>query len=331
MNKSKLITVIIPVYNKEKYLKQSIESVLNQSYSDLEIIIVNDGSTDNSKKICEEYSKKDSRISLINIQNGGAAHARNIAIDIAKGDFISFIDADDYIYSGYYEYMLNIMNVTNSDIAECSFIRVPENEKYEFDIQKNQYTQMNNIEALLKLYGDDYDEYVKTVIMCNKLFKTELFKNTRYIEKRIIDDETIIYKLLYDAKKFVTTNNKMYAYVQSLNSTMRADLKIEKIEDAFKAYDECSEFFKNNNLPKIQGLCLKRYLNYCIEFINKTVNSTISDKNEIYKDLKHKFDNKSKIYKEFIEEQEEKLKLEEEYEKIENIFNKKYEEEISKN
>ena len=108
-----LITIVVPIYNVEPYLKKSVSSIINQTYKNLEIILVNDGSTDNCAKICDEYSKIDSRIKVIHKENGGLSDARNAGINIATGKYISFVDADDYITNDYIEYMYTILKQYN--------------------------------------------------------------------------------------------------------------------------------------------------------------------------------------------------------------------------
>ena len=162
----KLITVIIPVYNKEEYLEKTLNSIINQSYKNLEIIIINDGSTDNSKYICDKFQNQDKRINLVNTKNYGAGHARNIGIKMAKGNYISFIDADDYIDKDYYKILYNMIINNEADMAECRYIRV--NEEQEINIEKNQIQDIkvfSNIEKLKLLYGRNDEEYINTVIM----------------------------------------------------------------------------------------------------------------------------------------------------------------------
>ena len=114
-----MVSVIIPIYNVEKYLSECIESVINQTYSDLEIILVNDGSTDNCRDICERYKRKDSRIKLVHKNNGGLSSARNAGIDVANGDYYTFIDSDDYIMSDMIEQLVYAIQSANADVSIC--------------------------------------------------------------------------------------------------------------------------------------------------------------------------------------------------------------------
>lgn len=123
----KLITIIIPVYNVEKYLRECIDSVIAQTYKNLEIILVDDGSIDKSGEICDEYSKKDSRIRVIHKKNGGLSDARNVALDIAKGEYIGFIDSDDYIEKDMFETLYKLAEKYHAEISSISFYKILEN------------------------------------------------------------------------------------------------------------------------------------------------------------------------------------------------------------
>ena len=291
-----LITVIIPVYNKDKYIKRTLNSIINQTYKNLEIIIVNDGSTDKSKDICTKFKEKDNRINLINIENHGAGYARNLGIDMANGKYISFIDADDYINVDYYKILHNMILKTDADIAECKYLRVKIEQKNIRYIKGNSNKVMTNIQKLKELYGRNEKKYVNTVIMCNKLFKKELFENIYYPTGRIIDDEFITYKLIYKSKKIVTTENELYFYVQSEDSVMRNDFKEKRVIDTIDAYDEVYKFIKYNNIQEIMDIVLVRYLNYCKELVQKTKKSNeIKEKDRVIKFVCKKFEEKKNI------------------------------------
>ena len=261
------ISVIVPIFNKEKYLRKCLESIVNQTYPNLEIILINDGSSDNSEHICNEFATNDNRIKVVSTENRGAARARNSGIKMAEGNFISFIDADDFIDQAYYETMLKIIENNNAEIAECEFKTVDENEDYMFPIKNNEIRIMNREEALVELYGKDDKEHVKTVIVCNKLFRKELFDNIEYIPGRVIDDETIIYKLINKSNKIAESYDTLYAYVQTSNSVMRKDFAMKRLDDSIDVYDECIKYFENE--PYIMACCIKRAIFFYGEFIEK--------------------------------------------------------------
>lgn len=289
-----MISVIIPMYNAEKYVEKCIQSLLNQTYQDLEIIIVNDGSKDRSQEICEKYASQDKRITLINTENRGAGSARNTGIETAKGEYISFIDSDDYVCPDYYERLLNMLQKTNADIAIGRYERISEHDEMQF-INTGEIKECTNMEELMILYGEDEDKYINAVLVTNKLFKRELFEgDVRFPIRRLIDDEFIIYKLIYKSKKIVYTNDVMYAYVQSDSSIMRTDFKEQRVYDTIDVYDEVYGFFKENGTEELNKKILIRYLSYCVELAQKTSTSTIiDDKEKVYQYLKGKFNQKT--------------------------------------
>lgn len=296
-----MISVIIPMYNAEKYVGKCLNSLLNQTYKDLEIIIVNDGSKDNSQAVCEAFAQQDKRIILINTENRGAGSARNTGIETAKGEYISFIDSDDYVCPDYYERLLYMIEQTEADIAIGRYQRISEHEKMQF-VNTEEIKECNNMEELLVLYGEDEDKYINAVLVTNKLFKRELFEdNIRFPVGRLIDDEFIIYKLIYKSKKIAYTNDVMYAYVQSDSSVMRTNFKEQRVHDTIDVYDEVYSFFKENGTEELNEKILIRYLSYCVELAQKTQTSTvIDDKKKVYQLLIEKFNQKTEEAKEKI-------------------------------
>ena len=173
-----MVSVIIPIYNVEKYLAECIESVINQTFSDLEIILVNDGSTDNCREICENYKRKDNRIKLIHKSNGGPSSARNAGIDIAKGDYFTFIDSDDYIMPDMIEQLIYVSQSTDADISICC----KSDYKDESDKGINKDIEILTKEETLKCILTE-----KKILTspCGKLYKRNLFNKVRYPDGKI--------------------------------------------------------------------------------------------------------------------------------------------------
>lgn len=293
----KKISVIVPVYNKEKYVENTLNSILNQTYKNLEIIIINDGSTDKSKEICEKKALIDNRIIMINTENQGAGAARNLGLSKATGEYISFIDSDDFIIPEYYEILEDMIRENDADISECKFLRI---DNISEKINQEKVVEVKTFsreEKLLQLYGIDNKLYVNTVIMCNKLFRRELFEKTGilYPTNRLIDDEFIIYKLIYNSKKIVVTNQIMYGYVQSQGSVMRNDYPAKRVFDTIDVYDGVYDFFENKNIENLDYYILLRYIKYCVELLVKTNNSNMKEKEEVKKFIKIKFEEKWEI------------------------------------
>ena len=144
---NQLISIIVPIYNVEKYLKQCIESIISQTYRNIEIILVDDGSPDNCGKICDEYSQKDKRIIVLHKENGGLSDARNKGIDIAKGDYLTFVDSDDFVNIDYIEKLYNSIKFNNTKLAQCGISKVDENNEIieKLNYEKNQIKTSHEI------------------------------------------------------------------------------------------------------------------------------------------------------------------------------------------
>ena len=200
----KLISIIIPIYNVEKYLKKCIESVINQTYKNIEIILINDGSTDGSGKICDEYAIKDKRIKVSHNENGGVAVARNKGIKMSTGDYIVFVDSDDFISNEYCEKMLEAVLRNNADIAICKLHDFLDGEKIQ--IEETEYSeQVYNSDEMIEnniVIGGIFD------CMGGKLFSHKLFENVLFPEGRVYEDSSTLYKLYYLSKRAVVLNQE---------------------------------------------------------------------------------------------------------------------------
>ena len=217
---NRLISIIVPIYNVEKYLSKCIESLLNQTYTNIEILLVNDGSTDNSKKICEQFKGKDSRIKLINKENGGLSDARNKGLQKSIGKYITFVDSDDYVEKNYIETLYSLITKFNSEIAIADF-RVIKGDKQkikEKDIKEYCITSEKAIDEML--YSDFY--YISA---CSKLYKKELFENVEFPKGKMFEDVGTTYKLIIKANKIACTNKKIYNYVIRNNSITTSKFK----------------------------------------------------------------------------------------------------------
>ena len=194
-----IISIIVPVYNVEEYLQRCIDSILNQSFKNFELILVNDGSTDNSLKICKEYLLNDPRVKIINKENGGLSSARNAGINIAKGRYIGFVDSDDWINKEMYKILYELCEKNNSDIAECRYTVTTGNEM-NLDNSSNLITILNNEEAIKSLYTNTS---YGSVVSWNKLYRCELFKDIKFPEGKLNEDQFTTYKLYYKSNKIV--------------------------------------------------------------------------------------------------------------------------------
>ncbi|EGO9466174.1 glycosyltransferase family 2 protein, partial [Enterococcus faecalis] len=216
----KLVSVVIPVYNVEKYVEKCLDSVINQTYQNLEIIIVNDGSTDNSLSVCQKKKLSDSRIKLINKENGGLSSARNAGIECAQGEFICFIDSDDWIELDYIEVLLNGMENTNVDISVIQMIKVKDFNKIAF--QSESQTKWDIFEretAMRELFSSNLIGYSAN----NKLYRISLFKSIRYPEGMLMEDKGTTYRLIDSSTKVAVNGSTKYHYYLRDNSILRTD------------------------------------------------------------------------------------------------------------
>lgn len=224
------ISIIIPVYNIEKYIRECLDSVVNQTYKDLEIIIVDDGSTDNSGAICDEYVSRDKRIKVIHQTNAGAANAKNTALDHVTGEYVAFLDSDDFVSEDWISTMYQSMKQYNADIVECGFDKVFINQTV------NSVAYMDEMVYSPKEYFAQYFEHWESVLFCNKLFRADLLKNIRFRkERRCIDDEFFTYKVISLANKIVRIKEVLYHYRQRKTSA------VHQIEHALQITDDCLE------------------------------------------------------------------------------------------
>lgn len=208
-----LISIIIPVYKVEEYLEKCIESVLKQTYTNLQIILVDDGSPDNCGKICDEYAKKDPRIEVIHKVNGGLSDARNVGIAKAKGKYIGFVDSDDYIKEDMYEILINVIKEYDADVSICNLYDVIDGKEYirnnENGIQK--YSRLEILKEVL------LDKNIQSYAW-NKLYKKELFDEIKYpIGKKYEDIGTTFY-VFEKCNKIVVTSKPEYYYLKRSDS-----------------------------------------------------------------------------------------------------------------
>lgn len=280
------ISIIVPVYNVEKYLENSIESILNQTFKDFELILVDDGSTDNSGKICDIYEKKDSRIKVIHKNNGGLSSARNAGLDIACGKYVGFIDSDDSIHPRMYEILYDLIKKYESDISCCNYKKI-------YDIFKDEYENVNslevieisNIEAIKNLY--DKEIGVKLVIACNKLYRKNLFDKIRYKVGRLHEDEFMAHRILYNSKKITYVDNELYYYLQREGSIMSKKSYKRKVDTLLSKSDRM-RFCNKVGLTSMSDNICKTYE---FEFFNlyKQLLNEGSENAEFLKEIRRDF------------------------------------------
>lgn len=250
------ITIIVPIYNTEKYIEKCINSIINQTYTNLEIILIDDGSTDNSGNICDNYALKDNRIKVVHKKNEGVSIARNIGIEKASGEYVGFVDSDDYIESTMYEVLIKDIIENQTDIAVCN-CSVNGNSKFEKNI-------LNRHEMLdLILDKDKFRGYV-----CNKIYKLKLLKNLRF-EENIHLCEDLLFNCNYIARseKMSIIDRKLYNYVKRDDSAVNSFVeKHFSVIEAYQKIENIYEKYSEKNLLKLQKAYLKQctFLKYYI-------------------------------------------------------------------
>lgn len=238
------ISIIVPIYKVEKYIKRCIDSIINQKFMDFELILVDDGSPDKCGEICDEYALKDSRVKVIHKKNGGLSSARNAGLDIARGKYIGFVDSDDWINEEMYQTLYNLIQEYDCDIAECCYKKVYDEKIIEKQRERYEVSILSNIKILESMYVNNF---AGSTISVNKLYRSSLFKNIRFPEGKLNEDQFTTYKLYFNSRKVVSINREMYYYYQSDNSITRSEFSIKKL-DAIEAIESSKRFFEENNL-----------------------------------------------------------------------------------
>ena len=231
-----LVSIIVPIYNVEQYLGKCIESLIGQTYGDIEILLVNDGSPDESDKVMEEYAARDRRISCLYKENGGLSDARNYGIDHANGEYLMFVDSDDYIALDTIELLVASIKEKDSEIAVCDM-------EYVYD-DHEVYTSGGDFEVLS--FSDNHEVVFINNSACNKLFRKSLFDDIRFPKGMWYEDLACIPIVLSKAKRVSKVNKALYFYVQRGGSI--AHTINEKIFDIYKAIDIIGNYYGNHEM-----------------------------------------------------------------------------------
>ena len=292
---SPLISIIVPVYNVEKYIRRCVDSLINQTYRNLEIILVDDGSPDNSGAICDEYAKLDSRIKVIHKENGGVSSARNVGLDNASGEYIVFLDSDDYMDVDSYSVMYTGLIDKKADIAVVGLsqervdgIFVP---KYNVDVTEV-LDKAQTIAEMLK-------QVKYTCSLCDKLFSSKLIGDTRFDETISHNEDLLfVYQLMKNSEKAVYTSKPMYYYCNNEQSASRVSFS-DKNTTMLKAQTMVLEDIKEN-IPEIYDVALTEYVKTVIFNLNSIARSGYQNKEYIEKLRKIVKDNLKFFLKSYV-------------------------------
>lgn len=257
------ISIVVPIYNTEKYLERCINSILNQSYSNIELILVDDGSTDGSGEICDRLAYKDKRVKVIHTKNNGLSKARNIGIEHSTGSYIAFVDSDDYIHEDMYNDMVKIIKNNDVDIVYCNYLE-GSLDKYRFNKYKDLKIDIFDSKKILELsYKKESSKYL---VVWNKLIKKQIINDIKFDEDIKIGEDHIFCNKIYNkAKKIGYINNQYYYYYRgNENSVCNDNKNIEKRMDQIRSYIKEYKYFSKEN-PQILNLVIMRIL-YTIRF-----------------------------------------------------------------
>lgn len=244
------VSVIVPVYNVEKYLKRCLDSLINQTLSDIDIICINDGSKDSSLQILDQYAQKDSRIVIYNQENSGLSVARNTGLEHASGEYIGFVDSDDWVDLDFYEKLYNSAKNNNADIAVADFIREHPNKKPKRLKLKEE-----------KIYTTPEDKFMICKVhregcVWNKIYRTEFIKsiNLKFVPKMYYEDRDFTIRSLYFSKKLVTTPNTYYRYFVNPKSIVNKRRNYIQDEHYILVRQQVLQFIKEHNIKVPDGL-----------------------------------------------------------------------------
>lgn len=250
-----IISVIVPVYKVEKYLKRCVDSILAQTYHNMEVILVDDGSPDNCGKICDQYAAQDSRIRVIHKENGGLSDARNVAIPLAKGDYIGFIDSDDWVSPYYVEHLYKAVAKCDADMGISWFENVFEGKNLQSKPEEEltRYESLTVEECLKKMLYQNGVEFSAW----GKLYKTEIFQDLRYPVGKLYEDIPVTYEAVKRSKKISVIGNVDYFYFQRADSIQNNAFNVRKMD----GIEHCQNMMKavEMDFPKLKSAAECRY------------------------------------------------------------------------
>lgn len=282
------VSIIVPVYNVYAYLERCVESIIRQTEQDIEILLIDDGSTDGSAMLCNRLAEADGRITVIHKENGGLSSARNYGLQMAMGDFVCFVDSDDVIAPYYVEHLLHLIQTYDSDLSvgqyACFLETMPSFDNVAQDIQV-----LSGKDAINKLFGESN---ICATIACNKMYRKTLFSDISFPEGLINEDEAVAYRLFYKAKKVVFSSNTIYGYYTRTDSITKRGFSQRNYDYLQIAWERC-EFFKNNNEERYYHLFLKIYCWVLLEY-GKKARTILKDKKK-NKELLKEFKAKSRL------------------------------------
>lgn len=245
------ISIIVPVYKVEKYLRRCVDSILNQTFTDFECILVDDGSPDRCGEICDEYAKADKRIKVIHKENGGLSDARNAGIDTARGEYLGFVDSDDWIHPNMYEILYKAITKNDVKLSACAYKETDVKEIFE-EIFTSEIEIYNGMDFLMT-------NYVTAVVAWNKLYHRSLFNELRYPFGKIHEDEFTTYKMLYESGNIAYCSKKLYYYFINASGITKSGYSLKRL-DALEAWEDRCRFFRKHDPEKYHKWAMEQLL-----------------------------------------------------------------------
>lgn len=282
-----LISVIVPVYRVEEYLERCVKSILSQTYKNLEVILVDDGSPDQCPAICDACAEKDARVKVIHQENKGLSGARNAGIDAASGEYLAFVDSDDYVSPHFIEELYQLLQDTGCAIGQCRFSYVKGDGLVE---EGDSAFCIYRGESLMEqLYGPE-EKATCFVVAWNKLYRAELFKETgiRYPEGRIHEDEATTYRLFHEAKKLAFLDRELYGYYTENGGSITSVFSAKRLQ-WLTAHEERIAFFKKNGYEKLLPAAYRKLCDACITFYFRCTEQ-VKDAEELKKELRKRLE-----------------------------------------
>jgi len=263
-----LISIIIPVYKVENFLNRCVESARSQTYVNLEIILVDDGSPDKCPDICDKYLELDNRIKVIHKNNGGLSDARNAGVKVAKGDYIFFLDSDDWIHSKTIEIMVNSINKYNAELVVCNYsIEEDFINEENCDINMIHFEELKSNQALMNMYSND-----AFITAWGILLKKELAEKIPFPKGKIHEDEFTTYKYYLSSEKILYIDFPFYKYFRRIDSIMGEKFNIRRF-DCLEALRERIEYFDRVNELQLLKLTVERYIDLSLWMLNNIENN----------------------------------------------------------
>ena len=265
-----MISVIVPVYNAEKYIKKCVDSILSQTVSDIEIILVDDGSTDNSPIICDEYARNNEKVKVIHKTNGGAGSARNAGLDVACGEYILFVDGDDYIHPKFIELLLAVLNHYHCKIASCHYRFVKPDETVTFKSYDNSIIESaERIDCADWLSNFDlHCNKVSLISPCMRLCCRSIFDDLRFKEGYTEEDSMILPYILEQTETIYKLKIPLYFWTENPLSVTRMDFNAKRFSYIMVSYERVC-FFHSRNNKRLEKHFQKEFMNRCVEFYIK--------------------------------------------------------------